>query len=130
MTDQSLSRYADSVDGKSRKQSVADVEPLRDRVEAEGDQHSVGSAGFFGVIESPLEQLVADAPPLVIGRHEQRRQIPRVAADPTPGEAENPPALLRDPKTIAIVLHANQLNFRRPAAAHGSEAITLREIID
>ena len=67
---QEFTRNTEIIDGTARKKAVPDVEPLRHRVEREGDQRPVGSAGVLRVFESPFEQLIADAAALVIGRHE------------------------------------------------------------
>lgn len=82
---------------------MADVEPLRYGVEGKCDQNPVGSAGLLGVIQRPFDQLVADAPTLTVGRNEELRQKPDVAADPAPGEAQDPAVGFRDPETVGIV---------------------------
>jgi hypothetical protein len=87
---------------------VADVEPLRHGVEGKRDQNPLGSAGLLGVIQSPFDQFSADAPTLTVGRYEELRQKPDVAADPAPGEPDNPAVVLRDPESVGIVRQREQ----------------------
>src|SRR5262245_9367807 len=67
---QGLAGCRKELEGKAWKQSVPDVEPLRDGVEGEGDERPVGCGSFLGLLQRSLQKLIAKPAPLLVGRNE------------------------------------------------------------
>jgi hypothetical protein len=70
---QGLPADLDIVDQTAREQAVPHVQSLRDAVEREGDERLGGRLCAHGVLECPLQKLLADAASLLIGSDEQLR---------------------------------------------------------
>src|SRR5262249_10587585 len=71
-----------------------------------------------------------DAMALSGGIDEQLGEEPNVAANPTPGKADNLPAILCDPKAIRVVLEGKQLKAGRAYRRHWAEAMPNGKIVD
>jgi len=76
---------------------VADVEPLRHVVERESNQRFNGRSAHLCVSECLTDKQIANAFALAIRRHEQLCQKPKLATNPTPGEADNFSVVIRYP---------------------------------
>src|SRR5262245_26854990 len=70
---QGLPADLDIVDQTAGEQAVPHVQSLRDAVEREGDERLGGCLRAHGVLECPLQKLLADAASLLIGCDEQLR---------------------------------------------------------
>src|SRR5215475_2427883 len=86
---QVIPRDRDAVERRLREKSVPDVECLRHSIEGESDQRLVRRRPVLCMLQRPLEKLTADAVALTVGRDEELRKKPQVAADPTESEANN-----------------------------------------
>ena len=128
-THQEFTRNTEIVDGKARKQAVPNVKSLRYGVEREGDQRLL-VAPVSSHVQCPLQQFVADAAALMIGRHEELREKPQVAARPAPCEPEDFVGLFRDPQPASIIFKRKQLKLGWMRRGHWSKAVTVGEVVD
>src|SRR5262249_39633079 len=93
----------EEVDRKPRVEAVPDIQTLGDRVEGKGDQRPVERACLAGVPEGSVQQRIADSASLMVGRDEQLREKPEVAASPAEREACDLAVDLRHPQTVRII---------------------------
>jgi hypothetical protein len=82
------------------------------------------------MLEGPLQQFIANAASLAIGRNEELRQKSQVVASPTPGEADDVTGIFRHPQAAGVVLQGKQLKLGRPRGGDCSKAVTFGEVID
>jgi hypothetical protein len=103
------------VNWKPWEHSMSNIESLRYCVEREGDQSLIGCSPRLRLAQRSFQKYVADAATLMTGGHEQLREKPQVATDPTEGKAKDVICILS--RVRHILLRAfkgcSRLSWRR-----------------